>query len=339
MKMKVLILTEGGRNIGFGHISRCGNLYRAFAENGHDPQFIINGDQSVAELLTDKNHQLFDWREDEEKLFSLIQEMQVDVIIIDSYLASTDFFKNISETVKVPVYLDDNKRMDYPPGIVLNWSIYAHDLNYPENGNITYLLGTEYLTLREAFAVVPHKEIKETPESIMVTMGGDDSRNLTPTILKVLKECHPRLKKNVIIGKAFENIEEIHENADENVNLIHYPDAEGMKSIMLESDLAVTSGGQTIYEMARVGLPAIAVATAGNQLNNVDTWDKLGFVSYAGFWSSAALRNNLRKHLRDFMLEETRMQSSQAGRSRVTGNGEQKIVSAVIERLKENQSF
>ena len=40
--MKVFIITEGGKNIGFGHITRCLSLYQAFEEKGILPKFIIN---------------------------------------------------------------------------------------------------------------------------------------------------------------------------------------------------------------------------------------------------------------------------------------------------------
>ena len=31
---KVIILTEGGKKVGFGHITRCISLYQAFEEKG-----------------------------------------------------------------------------------------------------------------------------------------------------------------------------------------------------------------------------------------------------------------------------------------------------------------
>ena len=40
--MKVFIITEGSKNIGFGHITRCISLYQAFEERGIIPEFIIN---------------------------------------------------------------------------------------------------------------------------------------------------------------------------------------------------------------------------------------------------------------------------------------------------------
>jgi len=173
--MKVFIITEGSKNIGFGHVTRCISLYQAFEEREVMSEFIVNGDDSIENLLKNKNYQIFNWIEEGSKIFELIKE--ADICIIDSYLADISFYENLSNLVKVPVYIDDTKRLDYPRGIVINGNIYAKELDYPEKDGITYLLGSKYIPLRKEFWEVPEKEIKEKVESIMITFGGDDMRN------------------------------------------------------------------------------------------------------------------------------------------------------------------
>lgn len=49
--MKVFIITEGGKNIGFGHITRCLSLYQAFKEKEIIPELILNSDDNIEYLL------------------------------------------------------------------------------------------------------------------------------------------------------------------------------------------------------------------------------------------------------------------------------------------------
>jgi len=63
--------------------------------------------------------------------------------------------------VKLAVYIDDNKRLDYPKGVVVNGSIHAKELNYSKKNGVKYLLGPKYIPLRKDFWEVPEKEIKE----------------------------------------------------------------------------------------------------------------------------------------------------------------------------------
>ncbi len=289
--LEVFILTEGGREIGFGHITRCLSLYQAFEEKGVRPKFFINGDNSVIEIVRQTNYEIVDWLKNNQLIFEKIKG--ADVVIVDSYLAGINFYNKVSELVKVPVYIDDNKRLDYPKGIVVNGNIHAEDLNYPKKDGVVYLLGTKYTPLRKSFWDVPKKQIRQTIQSVMITFGGDDMRNLTPKVLAFLCENHPHLKKNVIIGMGFKNVGEIEQKADKNTSLIYYPDAEQMKLVMLEADIAISAGGQTLYELARVGVPTIVIGIAENQLGGIEGWQRAGFIEYAGWWEEENLLRNV----------------------------------------------
>ena len=47
---------------------------------------------------------------------------------------------------------------------------------------------------------------------------------------------------------------------------------------MWKCDLAISAGGQTTYELARVGVPTIAIGLAENQRNNIRGWIEKGFL-------------------------------------------------------------
>jgi len=188
------------------------------------------------------------------------------------------------------------------------------------------LLGTKYTPLRKEFWNVPEKKIKENIKSIMVTFGGDDARNMTPKILRFLKNEYPDIRKNVIIGNAFHNIDKIKKEADYNTKLIYYPNAQKMKEIMLESDITISAGGQTLYELARTGVPTMGVCVAENQFESVKEWEKTGFLEYAGLYNEdniiARIDSSL-KMLKDIKLRQTK---SKAGRKFVDGKGSFKII-------------
>jgi len=326
--MKVFIITEGGKNIGFGHITRCLSLYQAFEERGIKPKFIINVDNDIEYLLKNINYQIFNWLDEKSKLFEMVKD--ADIAIIDSYLADISLYNKIANLVKISVYIDDNKRLDYPKGIVLNGNIHAETLNYPKEAGIIYLLGTKYTPLRKEFWEVPEKKIKEKIESVMVTFGGDDAKNMTPKILKLLNEKYPELNKNVIIGRAYQNIDEIKKCADKNTNLIYYPDAEKMKEIMLESDIAISAGGQTLNELASVGVPTIGICIAENQLGNIKGWEKVGFLEYAGLYNENNIIADIDKLLKNLESMKIRESKSKIGRKFIDGKGSIRIIKILL---------
>lgn len=54
-----------------------------------------------------------------------------------------------------------------------------------------------------------------------------------------------------------------------NIRFFYSLDAEHMKTLMLESDVAISAGGQTLYELASVGLPTIAIQVVDNQSEDI----------------------------------------------------------------------
>ncbi len=323
--MRVYIITEGGKEIGFGHIARCSALYDAFLEKGIEPLFIINGDESVRGLLKGRDYIIFDWLSERQKLFDIIR--YADVGIIDSYLAPLNLYERIEKIVKVPVYIDDNKRLEYPRGVVLNGNIYAEGMAYPEKREMVYLLGTKYTPLRKEFWFFPEKKVKEKLEKVMITFGGDDKRRLTSNILKLLVKSFPDVTKVVIIGKGFKDMD-FYEGYG--VTLIWHPDGIKMRDIMLDVDIAVSAGGQTIYELARTGTPPVVVGVAENQRNNIIAWKDRGFIRYAGWWDDKYLYENVILGVKALIPYETRKKLADFGRSLIDGKGALRVVDTVF---------
>ena len=205
--MKVFILTEGGKDIGLGHITRCTSLYQAFEEIGIPLQLIVNGDQTVQDLLKDKNCKVFDWLNDRETLFVTVEN--ADIVFIDSYVADHDLYEKISNMVKTAVCFDDDIRLNYPRGFVLNGAVFAEQMPYPKRKDVTYLLGARYAPLRKVFWDVPARPIGDNLETILITFGGADIHNLTPKVLKLLTDAYPEVLKKVIIAKSLQNTAEI----------------------------------------------------------------------------------------------------------------------------------
>lgn len=324
--MKVCILTEGGSDIGIGHITRCLSLYQAFEEKGVQPLFVVNGDESVKQYLKDTRHELINWsRKDSNALLK-----NPDIVIIDSYLAGFEFYEEVSKSVKIVAYLDDNKRIDYPKGIVVNGTIFADELGYPSKKDIIYFLGSKYTPLRKDFWDLPEKETKQNIQSVLITFGGDDTRNLTPEILKLLNRDFPEYIKKIIIGAGYKNIAQIESLRNAETELVYSPDAEGMKQAMLEADIAISAAGQTLYELARVGVPTIAIAVADNQMNNVKGWQKTGFIEYAGWWEEQNVIEKTANSLRLLQERETRQRRSVIGKTYVDGQGARRIVEDIL---------
>jgi UDP-2,4-diacetamido-2,4,6-trideoxy-beta-L-altropyranose hydrolase len=328
--MKVLIFTEGGRTGGLGHISRCLALYQAFACRKHEPWLIINADNSVKSILKQERYKILNWVKNYKKLTPLLKD--AGIAVIDSYLSGPKVYKFISEKSALSVYIDDYKRIKYPKGIIINSAVSPDKLRYPKEAGLTYLLGTKYAFLRKEFWDIPGKlKVKKDIKTILITFGGADPVNMTPRVLGYLKLKYPELAKKVIIGKSFANIKEIIGKKDSKTELIYDSGAQDMKKAMLKADLAISSGGQTLYELARIGVPTIGVCFANNQLLNLNGLAEKGFIKFAGWYSEKVILKKINECLSSLSYEE-RLRMNKIGVKLVDGGGPRRVVRDILSR-------
>ena len=89
-------------------------------------------------------------------------------------------------------------------------------------------------------------------------MGGSDIRSMSKPLLLDIKENFPHVKINLVIGPSFKNSEELQSLELGNVNIVKSPNAEEMYSLMQESDVAISAGGQTLYELYASNVSIVA---------------------------------------------------------------------------------
>jgi UDP-2,4-diacetamido-2,4,6-trideoxy-beta-L-altropyranose hydrolase len=330
--MNVLILTEGGKNIGFGHITRCLSIYQAFEEKGIRPTLLVHGDDTILPVVKKRRYKLVNWLEQRDRLEPLLAN--ADMVIIDSYIADSSVYADLSRMVNIPVYIDDNNRIPYPRGIVVNGTTYAKTLGFKKTKHTTYLLGKRYALFRKEFWHMPRKTIKKHVSSILVFLGATDTKNLTPKILRLLTTEYPRWEKNIIVTDGFTNMRELSAEKDSNTILIKNPDAKKIKELMISSDIAITSGGQTIYELCRAGIPAIVIAVAENQMRSISDLKRRGVISYAGQWNDPRLLDILQKYVETFCAYDARVRTSSNMRKVFDGTSTLHLVDTLIRHYK-----
>jgi len=270
--MSIKIFTEGGSGIGLGHISRCSSLFEEVEVRGLEVEFFIYGNIENIDFLKGQLVKNINWLT-EDYLNNYINKN--DYCIVDSYLASKNFYTIISDKSNKALFIDDNARIKYPKGIIVNPSLSIEGLNYPLNDESHYLLGAPYIILRTPFVNIDRDDANKDVKEVLITMGGSDLRDLTPKILNRICRKHPEIKFSVVIGNAFHNVDIIESIKLNNIELYYNIDADLMKSLMLRTDFAITAAGQTIYELLATRTPFIPIKIIANQVNNINGLKKI----------------------------------------------------------------
>jgi spore coat polysaccharide biosynthesis predicted glycosyltransferase SpsG len=125
--------------------------------------------------------------------------------------------------------------------------------------------------------------IKRQVKKVLITFGGSDPQNFTSKVIKLL-DLHKNFFKNIneiMLHIGSENIkkEEVKALADRSslkLNLVS--EIKDFSSLMEESDLAICSGGNTMYELCYLGIPSIVLPQNNHQRNFSSELNKYGYL-------------------------------------------------------------
>ena len=290
---RVIIFTEGGDNIGFGHITRCSALYEELVGRDIETIFVVYGN-NINEILEGKEYINTDWKNIEFLKDFLKKD---DYIIIDSYLANLKIYNFISNNTKKCMYIDDNNRIKYPKGVILNPVLYE-DLEYETTNPI--LRGKDYIIIRKEFLEDIQPLKKEI--DILITLGGTDIRNLTPKLIKILQEIDSTFNIAIVIGKAFNNKKEIEALKTDKISLFYNISAMEMRDFILKSKFVICGCGQSINEMLILRANFLPILIADNQVRNYNFLVKKKIVNCAMNYKELSYIKNI---IKKFLEEES----------------------------------
>lgn len=204
-----------------------------------------------------------------------------DFFLADSYFVTADYFRKVREWMPVGC-LDDKYLTGLPLDMLINYNIFAEASSYGET-DARLLLGTEYAPLREEFINVPYN-IREKASRVLVTTGGSDRYGLAGRFVeKALADARTAaLEYRIVSGVYNVHLEELLALEKNHPNVKICSNVPHMHRLMLESDMAVTAGGSTMYELSAVGVPMACFSFVDNQERIVEGFARRGLVCFGG---------------------------------------------------------
>lgn len=299
---KVVIVTEGGQEFGFGHLTRCSAFYDFFYGKNFEVEFIIQGDLKAKKYLKNKKVTLLDWHNNINK--NLIPVLDTDILILDSYCISQEDAKLLSNLSVNLVVIEDFIRRDYTNAIIIDWSLNADKLDYYKikNPTNTYLLGIDYLVIRKAFIDLYNTPKKSNSIEVLISLGGSDIRNLTGSIVNKISNKFPNINFHAVIGS--DNDKTIIKNKFNNIYKYNNLNEKEMASLMQKCHVAVSGGGQTLYELAVLNVDIMAIELIENQKEELKVWEDNKLLLFNLKWNDENLIEHIFNTIKRFDLNK-----------------------------------
>ncbi|MCR5302865.1 MAG: UDP-2,4-diacetamido-2,4,6-trideoxy-beta-L-altropyranose hydrolase [Lachnospiraceae bacterium] len=271
-RKKIMFRTVGRRSVGMGHVYRC--LTLAYKLTGHEVVFAASKDSDIGiEKITESNFPVI--RITDDKHFEqILREVKPDILVNDILDTTAEYMQMVTKHVKRVVNFEDVGSGAKYADAVINALYEKGDKLHNE------YYGSRYFCIRDEFLEEHPKDFCEKAENVLVIFGGADPSDLTGRLYGICEKLHdrfPDVNFHFLLGFAYPYADRIvSKEAD---NIFVYKDVKRVSSYMSKMDLAITSQGRTVYELASMGVPAIVLAQNEREAKHVFAGIQNGFIN------------------------------------------------------------
>jgi len=264
--MKVYFRVDGGSlySLGMGHVYRCLKFADLLRKKKIASVFVMKDIEGGIKKVAEEKYQIIKLPKvlDPKKEISKLRSMcSKHILITDIRDLDNAYFDQLNECCSKTIYFDDLGDNSLFPHVLINPSVTPLLQKYNKRHPSTkYLIGEHYFILGAGFRRKRH--IRKTINTALVSLGGADPANYTPSLLRVLEQVDYDFEITIILGPAFQNfreVEEIHSRTKKRMRILR--NVPNIGEYMHNADIAFVSGGDTALELAYTGTPGFIVPT------------------------------------------------------------------------------
>jgi spore coat polysaccharide biosynthesis predicted glycosyltransferase SpsG len=346
MSRLVMAYASGSKAIGVGHVTRQLDLLRAFQRVGDQRVLLLTHDDPAVRMLVESSPvpcqymQKGQRGQDVAAMIRLaVKQHAPDVFVLD------DLDLDLDETLPsflmdaVACYLaitDDT----YPRKPVCHICANGNPNQRTEwyrDADGEWLLGPSYFVLPEAVAAARNhiRPLAKHPKRLLVSLGGSDHNDLLCGIADHVS-FFPRELEILLVSGPGSGLEDriaatVKKHAAGNVKVV--PFIAEFSSALIHADIALTAGGNTLFQRLALGTPGVTICQLDRQNEIASSYEQLGCNVNLGMGVDVQ-PNDVVSAIVDLMDDhDRRMKQREVGMHLVDGRGAERVVARVSERF------
>ncbi|MEO1731349.1 MAG: UDP-2,4-diacetamido-2,4,6-trideoxy-beta-L-altropyranose hydrolase [Pseudomonadota bacterium] len=296
--MKVAVRTDASVQMGFGHLRRCVSLAQALRETGAEVRFLTRALGVGSEALLEEHgfhnpitlpapisgfepdptisHSA--WAEvsqqrDIDETITSLGGWAPDWLVVDHYALNANWHDAVRDAIGCRIaVIDDLADRDLSTDLLIDHNFhpdhrhkYAARLARPARG----LYGPRYALLAPAFARSPSYAFSPQVRSIGIFMGGSDAPNFSELALEAVFAAGFDGDVEVVTTSANPHLDRLRARTANRQNVSLVCDLPDLSGFFSRHDLQIGAGGGATWERCCIGVPAILLVAAKNQVEVV----------------------------------------------------------------------
>lgn len=252
---------DAGADHGLGHLSRCVAIADAVAARGAVTRFYVHADDALRNFAGTHEWHAMPWDTgmagDLEHMQRELEHMPDSVVVIDNKRVGKEYAAALRTLRPIAQIVDGDPR-ESAADIVIN--------NHPGTeifeAEGRFLLGPSYNTVRPGYFAAANRKDRG---AVLITMGGEDPGNHTAWILRHLGDLFANRPVLVVVGPAHSDSASVEQAAKKVAGAEIHRAPHDLVALAERSEIAISAGGTTCYELAAAGIATAAIATEPHQ--------------------------------------------------------------------------
>lgn len=250
-RKRILFAVVGHASVGLGHAYRALMLANELVR--HEIMFICERSSMLAaKHITDKNYPVIVCEDG--TLVEEVKNVKPDLVINDILDTSSVYINDLkTDGIKVVNFEDLGDGFQHAD-LVIN-ALYPNELPFRH-----VKVGHRFFCLRDEFLFFEDRKLNSHVKNILISFGGVDEGNLTHRVTSLLLPYCKKsdIKITVVLGPGYSHQNSLSDLSKEScVDLIS--STSRMSDYMVTADLAITSGGRTVFELAAMQVPTVVI--------------------------------------------------------------------------------
>jgi spore coat polysaccharide biosynthesis predicted glycosyltransferase SpsG len=258
--LTVMFRCDAGADHGLGHLSRCVAIADAAAARGAATRFYVHADDALRSFAGAHEWHAMPWDTglagDLEHMQRELEHTPDSVVVVDNKRVGGDYVPAL-RTLRAVAQIVDGDPRESAADIVINNHPGAEAFAGPGR-----LLGPAYNTVRPGYFDAARKPDRN---AILVTLGGEDPGDHATWVLRHLGDLFAGRPVIVVVGPAHPDPASVEQAARAVPGAEIFRAPRNLVPFAERSDIAISAGGTTCYELAAAGIATATIATEPHQ--------------------------------------------------------------------------
>ncbi len=245
-------------------------------------------------------------KEEAVKIVSILKKRGCDRLVVDLRRKAEIFYKYLAKGLKYTFIILDDEEVGRVAGkTVANFSITQDPCFYKKmkNTGTNFLIGPAYFPMNSRLKYIKPVQFNKKVRRIFLNQGGSDPYGLVIKILKALEELHIPQEVRVVIGGAFKArhnrmLGRLKGSFKGRYKFYFDLSQKDLYRVLKGVDFAVSAPGNTLYELAYLGIPTVIVSHHKRHDVVARAFEKRGVAVNAGIGTRLTIAQISKKIIR-----------------------------------------